>query len=199
MKLSEALAKVVRTKANDGGCEIEALMTALRLDRVPDWDTVERRLHGYWISRWFCYDAWVGCKALYLDDLLVGYTTQEARKSPVEVKFMNAQAADAVRTWLLSCTDGTTDYPPLATQFALNIDIGPAFGVRYSAEILDREGYYRGERADVVSPGNPRNYIDQTLIIQSASGRQTISVADFRSPFHVEGQWPLQPLPAEPA
>lgn len=197
MKLAEALTRVVRTKENDGGCEIEALMNALHLDRMPDWDAVETRLYGYWISRWFCSDTFVGCKALYLDDTLVGYTTQDARKSPVEVKFIDVAQAEAVREWMIACADAPPETPPLATAHDLDIEIGIDFGVRYTGEILDRQGYYRGARADFVAAGNPRDYIDRTLKVLTETGENTITVADFRTPYHLEGQWPLHPLPSE--
>ncbi|HRY03836.1 MAG TPA: hypothetical protein P5256_11935 [Beijerinckiaceae bacterium] len=195
MRLSDALANVVRTPQNEGGAEIESLVEALRLDHHPDWAEVDKRLRGYWIVRWLCTDTWVGLKALYLDNMLVGYTKQIARKDGVEVKFLSAETADLVRAWLIECTDARPTQPEIATPNELAVEIDTTYSVPFTGQILDRQGFVGGKRADFIAGGKPTDCIDRTVRVRTPFTTEAVIPVDlYRMPIHVDGHWPLSPI-----
>lgn len=196
MQLLDALKNVVRSPENDGGPEIEALVETLQLREYPDFAAVQARLHGYWLIRWMCTDTWVGLKALYLGNYLVGYTTQNARKSDVDVKFLSVERARLVEKWLIACIKDESN-PPIATAEELGKTIHETFTVNYTNQILDHRGFVAGERADFVAPGNRSDYIDKTVSVRTATGALLmIAVKDFHAPIHITGRWPLEALSA---
>jgi len=198
MKLAQALAAVVRTPANETGCDTEALMEALDLETTPNWDTVAARLRCYWISRWLADGISVGCKAIYLDDAVVGYSKQAGRKTPVDLKFLAADRANAVRAWLIACAEKPSRVaPPVASERELATDIGVDFTVDLACAIHDREGYFQGDRADLLSVPETDNLDDRTAEIETVLATHVVSVPQFRMPLHLNSHWPLQRLTSE--
>lgn len=195
MKLAQILENVVRTPENDGHCDIEMLAEIFHLNPALNWDAIGARLHGYWVIRRCHQGDYVGLKALYLDETLVGYATKDLADAPELIKFISAELGYKVRDWLLECAEGISVGLQIASKRWIQT-FGPDFAVEYTADIQDCQGFFKGERVDFAEPGDIDNISDCKLKVRTTSGMLTINVSDYRMPIHTKGNWPLPPLPA---
>jgi hypothetical protein len=93
----------------------------------------------------------VGSMALYLDDVLIGSIMQTARKSKIQVYFIDKAAYDKLQNFLLNCIAFDANlycYPP----GDLDTDIGDTYSVCYNSELVTDTGKYQGRNCTIVEP-----------------------------------------------
>jgi hypothetical protein len=126
MKFIDALINVQKDDANKNGWfNLEQFCNIAKLDEYDiDSEKVYTRITAYWVERWLCTDTWVGTQAIYLDDRLVGATTQTARKNDIHLKFIGKAEAEVVCEWIRACKNPDEDEYPILTPEELSQEIG---------------------------------------------------------------------------
>lgn len=102
MKVSEALSKIDLTTGRPA-YDIEAFAEALGVDLRTNWSEVfNQRITQYPIQEWMCTDTLVGIHAYFMDGEPVAISVQVGRKRRKEIDFLSKEAADKVRSLLLT-------------------------------------------------------------------------------------------------
>lgn len=189
MKLSEAIARIDKSEKNSAGADVEEFAQALDIHfcNSPDWQKFEARVKGYWLAVWQCTDTWVGMAAYFMDGELVAISTQTARKSGTEYDFVNNEAAEKVRAFVIELI--AEEIPEEKWHVDLDAEIGEAYQVAYSSQIIQDEVLHSGVMRKVVERYTSYQDIDKwsTLDIEDEDGR-TINVPldEIFIPFRLE-------------
>jgi hypothetical protein len=145
------------------------------------WDSnVADQLKAYYVIRWCCTDTWVGLRAIYLDDELVGMSTQSARKSNESFKWLSKEAANKVRQLI---------QPDPAEPDLIDLDeeIQPFYTVAYSSQIIDDEGFYQGRPVKVVRKNNRLDrYAETSVLVTDGQDEFDILTVDFKIPLRTK-------------
>lgn len=179
MKLIDILTNV--DKSDSDYVDQEDLREYFQLANYGDYsDEFDKRVKGYYVVRWYCTDTYVGLMAIYLDDELVGMSRQTARKNKCEFEWLSQEAAERVRNVLSPATPKFDILDP-------DTDYAPFYSVSYSGEVLDLEGFYKGVPVKVTNRRpNPKNYIDQELIVSDGTKEFKIPVSEYKMPLRTK-------------
>ena len=133
MKLIDALKNVDRSDDNVQWIDLDEVAHALNFyGHDLDWSE-DSKLLSYPVANWYCTDSYVGIYALYLEDELVGYTYQAARKSDIEYHWLNHDAVTKVSDYIRSLN--MLKEPPYSY---LNPDeeLGEGYSIGYRCQLL---------------------------------------------------------------
>lgn len=190
MKLIDALKNVIKTQENsehpnfDEFCELAGVNSY-----DVTYDTFVERLKAYWLKCWLCTDTWVGMQAIYLDDVLVAYTEQTARKNCYHISFIDKDSADKVIDFIRSLADASYNYN-IATD-ELNSDIDLMCVEIYGNNLLDKHGFVKGKSVTIKNSfrsDDPKSYYchDMFNFVYDDTGESgTCSVAEYTFPLRV--------------
>lgn len=149
-------------------------------------DQWDKRMKSYYLIKWLCTDTWVGALAYYLDDELVAYSWQPARKSDTTYYFVSDEAANKVKEFLYSLID---EQEPHYKVMDLNEEIDVHYTVDYGSQLLVDEGQFDGETVKVVQRWNRYEDIDnwKKVIVRMPDGRERmINLDQFHIPLHMK-------------
>lgn len=150
MKLIEAIKNVDRSEENCSYANTEDFGRLLGLD-VSYNEKFEGRVKKYWIQRWLCTDTWVGLAAYYMDGEAVAVSTQLARKSDEEIKFLSKESAIKVRDFLYQLMEEKEEHvPPFISSEELEEDLGTGYTVEYASQLLDQEAMWKDQKVKIV-------------------------------------------------
>jgi hypothetical protein len=151
-----------------------------------DYDKLNARLKAYWVSKHLCTDTWVGTKAMYLDDELIGMSTQSARKSPIEYSFISLEKYLKLKDFLLSLVAPSESDIDIISDEDLQLDIGDTYHVQFSNQILSKNGYYMGKQVKYLRQVDPKDYISRTIVVEDDEGNEIIiNCNEFEIPYSV--------------
>lgn len=142
------------------------------------------RLHAYWINCWLCTDTFVGMRAIYLGDRLVGMSIQTSRKSDVDILFIGQYEADLVCTWIRECRIDKNTYE-IIEMSELEGDIGSGDTVIFPSQILDKVGTVDGRPCIVID--NSGGYPDYKILVKFTDSSETksVGISEFTIPYRV--------------
>lgn len=146
-------------------------------------DAVESRLKEQYLIKWYCTDSYVGVLVFQLDGIPVAITRQEGRKCGVDVMFLNAAGADAMRAFLLSLMEEEDDYHPHILPDDEMIE--DHYTVEFGDQLLTETGIYNGEPVTVVKKWHAYADIDKWRFVEVKLPDGTIkeiSMDDFMIP-----------------
>ncbi len=186
MKLIDAITNVDKSKENKCCADIDDFTSALGLDYCYDHlfcDEVE----AYHITKWICTDTWVGLTAYFYQDKPVAVSFQPARKSDTTVLFVSNEAAETMRTYILSLMDEKEKYSP--SIIGIDEEIDDFYTVDYGEQLLVDQGYYKDQLATVIKTYPGYDQIDlwhniDIRIVETGEELQ-IDLVDFKIPLHV--------------
>lgn len=112
------------------------------------------RIKGCYLESWMCTDTYVGLAVFYMDDEVIAFSYQSARKSYELFEFVSEEAANKLRQFIISLMDDDDIIQPSFVD--LDQGIGPYYHVNYASELLVSEGFYQGELVKIV-PGQKFN------------------------------------------
>lgn len=137
-----------------------------------DWDKFNSRVKAYWLYSWCCTDTQVGVQSIWIDDELVAYTQQAARKSDYEVYYLSKKAALKMKDVLVSCMEDEEDEYPIADTDVLDNHEPDLFYVDYPSELFqdNYEGFVDGRACKVIAT-NDNNY-NYNLTVEFEDGTQ---------------------------
>lgn len=189
LKLLDALSKVDRSQPAQYVDSFE-LVDALSIDSYGAIPVAfEERVTSYWLIKWLCTDTWVGLRALYFDDELVGQIWQDARKSSAVITFVSIASAERLRDYLLTANP-ESKYPLINPAEELE----DTYGVAYSSQLLVTSGLYQNKPVTVVEDSIIRGHsgsIDawSKIRVRTVNGEEIkISLEDFDIPLHMKQQ-----------
>lgn len=183
MKMHELFSRIDQSPKNEQFIEIELWANAFDLN-IPFGSDIDEQLSerfkGYWLTRWLCTDARVGCALWFLDGNPIGLTHQSARKNSIDVSFVSNEAAETLRTTLIEMIKPSYDL--------INMDeeVGETYRVAYGSQLLTKQGIVDDQPVTVVQTFDSYNEIDKwrSVVIQTHDGQQkTVSTDDFHIPF----------------
>lgn len=148
MKLIDAIKNVIRPETNrwQNSAPLDEICSSLGISRPWDEsDELDEKLKSYPLFDWLCTDTHVGLYALYLGDKPVGCTMQTARKNSIEVRWLSNEAAEEVRTFILSC-----DKHSNVALIDPEEEVGVPNGVSYTSQLLTDDGFYQGRPVKVL-------------------------------------------------
>lgn len=154
-----------------------------------DNDKFNDHFKGYYVYRHLCTDTTVGLIALYLDDELVGYSYQSARKSDINYQFVSQELCDKFINFIHSCE--CTDYGIDRLYINTKDEIDDYHYVVFSEQLqkpIGTEGTYNGTPVILVRPkSDTKNIIDRHIIVKvKDTGEELkIDVQDFHYPLNV--------------
>jgi hypothetical protein len=187
MKLIDALKNVDKSERNSvSWLYSESLGNSLGLVRMYngfDEDKFNNHFKGYYVYSHLCTGTTVGLIALYLDDKLVGYSNQFARRNGIEYKFVSKEMCDKLISLIRSCE--RIDY----AENDLYIDteeIEDFHSATFSDQLqkpVGTEGTYNGTPVILVQPWSDKNNI--IVKVKDTSEELKINVQDFHYPLNV--------------
>jgi hypothetical protein len=193
MKLIDALLKVDKSERNSvSWLYSEYLSNSLGLVHRCfnfDDDKFNNHFKGYYVYRHLCTDTFVGLIALYLDDELVGYSYQPARKSAITYKFVSKEMCDKLISLIRSCEQ--IDYNEYDLPIDPEEEIDDYHKVIFSGQLqkpVGTEGTYKGTPVILVRPwSDKKDIIDHYIFVKvKDTGEELkIDVSQFHYPLNV--------------
>lgn len=187
INLLEAARNVIRDDPHL--VDAEKLAYELDLDNVywaGDIPGFDERVKGYFLSKNYCTDSWVGLQAIFFDDRLVAIMHQEGRKSDPEYWFVDRESALELRQFMT-----VTRPEPELSYIDPNEEINDHYTLEYANGILDKKGFYNGEPVEYVmkhvKPDDPyKGYLSSKIVVKHATGAtQVIDCRDYFIPLAV--------------
>lgn len=84
-------------------CDMEEFFKCLGIDAFSSWsETFGKRVKRVAIAEWMCSDTIVGIHLYFFDGEFVAVSFQSARKSRVQLKWANLEAAGKIRKFIYS-------------------------------------------------------------------------------------------------
>ena len=148
MKLIDALKNVKPDRSVQVHVDIESFASSLGID-IGYIDNVHDRLVGYYLTRWLCTDSWVGVKAVFLDDELIGYSVQEARKSEEDFFFTDVITREKAKNFVTSLIL-REDQP--SNLMLPDAEIEETYKIEFAEQILEESAIYEGEKVQIIRP-----------------------------------------------
>lgn len=149
MKLIDALRKVVKTKENTDDPDIDKFCSVAGISSYDvSYTEFTKHLKAYWLRCWLCTDTYVGIQAIYLDDELVAYTEQTARKNPYDVFFIGKAEADKTINFIRSIME--SDDNNIASPEDLDGELQTTFNDFYDLRREDYNGFYQNRPVTVI-------------------------------------------------
>ncbi|QRE00162.1 hypothetical protein [Burkholderia phage BCSR5] len=188
INLLQALRAVRKDKDNEEYMLAEEIGPQVNINGLyGNWEIegFDERLKGYWLIKWQCTDTWVGTCAIFLDNELVGYFSQGARRSSKEWEFVNQEAVDKLHAFLK---------PKPNSENIEFIDpdeeIPTFFSYPYEGGQLIREGRYQNRECKYVVP-QPEHIRKKAVSTEievefSDSTRAIIPAKEFMMPIQLE-------------
>ena len=125
------------------------------------------RIKMLWVEPWYCTDTWVGTSWIVLDNEIVGYTFQQARKVEPNFAFFSDDAAKRVTAVLMEAVA-----PKGLSAFVVSPDgeLGDALGysLDYTDQVLSKTVVYNDEVCEVIR--TPRGEWNAPLKLRRANG-----------------------------
>lgn len=183
MKLIDALLNVKKDEPDD--IDIELFFQEFNLNCGSiDYTKYMSSVKAYWIKKWYCSDTWVGMKAIYLNDELVGYLNQVGRKCGVSIKYVSEESAKKLKTFIEDLLGDIENF----SIIDMNEEIGKFYAVDYTQQLLDKEGFYNGKRATYAGSGEPSNWLSEKIkvIIEGEDDAKFIPVSEFKIKINVD-------------
>lgn len=180
MKLIDAIKRVDRSKGNSLDPDYLEFCEELGITDYTGWNSEFcKRVQGYYLIKWLCTDTYVGLVAYYLDDEPVAVSMQNARKSDTNYEFINKEAAEKVRIFLLSLQEEET---PTFSLMDSDEDIEETYTVEFTGQLLTSEGFVGGKPCKIVD-NFKKDYVARKAIVEFEDGTtQTINIKDFHIP-----------------
>lgn len=143
MKTIEALRRVDRSAKNHTDPDVDGFCEELGVPGYFGWsEEFNEKVKGYWLTKWYCTDTWVGTVVYYMDGEPVAVSHQEARKSSPEYQFVSEEAASKIRELLFSLL---TEEAPTYEIVDLDLEIPETYTVEFNSQLLAKEGFYEGQ------------------------------------------------------
>lgn len=137
MNTEEALQQINKTESNEAQIDFESLSNELFPEVYVDpWD-LERenqKLKSFWLAKRMCTDTYVGTSILYFDDQPFGVARIDCRKCDYFYDFFDESVTKKAKEYLFSLMSQEDEL--VINKDVLKIEIGEAFEVSYSSEIL---------------------------------------------------------------
>lgn len=109
------------------------------IEKSSDYSQLfSKRLVSYWLTRWMCTDTMVGLRVIYFDGEPAGLYYQAARKSTVEISYLNKDVANEIRQFLLSLyqvPQPNFDIIKIDQQY----DQGEYYCLTYASQVVDKQ------------------------------------------------------------
>jgi len=193
MKLIDALLNVDKSERNsESWLYSESLCNSLGLMCGYygfDNDKFNNHFKGYYVYSHLCTDTTVGLIALYLDDELVGYSHQSARKHDTGYQFVSKEMCDKLISLIRSCEQN--EHKDNNSYIDTEEEIDDYHKVSFSEQLqkpVGTEGTYKGTPVILVQPwSDKKNVIDHHIIVKvKDTGEELkIDVVDFHYPLNV--------------
>jgi hypothetical protein len=124
-KLGNALRDVKRVGNNISLQDILETICDVSYVKEYYYEKFESSVKSYWVYNHMCGDTLVGLTAIYMDDELIGMSTQHNRKSDIEYKFLSVDALHRITKFALECVENHSNlaYELIIDRGALEIDI----------------------------------------------------------------------------
>jgi hypothetical protein len=186
MKYIDALNNVDRSRDNSSWINSELFAQALGIyGHLGSPDDFDDRMKSYWLVKWYCTDTWVGTRAVFFDDELIGSIEQVGRKYPEEVKFISKEVAQKLREYLLAAT--MVDFSIIDSDMEIN----DTYTVAYGSQLLVDNAIYDGRPVTIVDSSIKRNYNDidkwHMVTVRDADGNEfEVDVEVLFIPIHTQ-------------
>lgn len=148
-----------------------------------NYEVGNQHIKQYYVYKHLCSDTWVGLKAIYLDDELVGYSNQTSRKGGIEYAFVSEEAAIKLREFILSCCDNEV------LLISNEEEIADYHNCYYASQLLvpiGTEGAFNGN-AVILVQYDRSNSIKKTVIVKDKNTGEEMEIPciDFHYPLSV--------------
>lgn len=174
MKLIDALKKVIKSQENES-CLYSSLCELANCYSI-NYCEFNTRLKSYWITTWRCTDTWVGISAIYLDNELVGYSTQFARKSDVNIKFISKELANKTISFIKSLEENN-----YAIEENIEQEIDDFYNVEYANQLIESNGFYESRKCKFIKTKQTGIIsTDIDVLFEDCGVIHTIDVKDFK-------------------
>lgn len=113
--LKTLIDSIVKSDENEVWPDIDDFSSVLNLSVCGYSPEFNQDVKGYFIYHWLCTDTHVGTACYFLNDELVAVSQQDARKSDKNIFFVSKEAADKMRSYILSL-EGKESIVPLCNM-----------------------------------------------------------------------------------
>lgn len=143
MKFYEVLKHVDKSIYNTANPDCTKFCEAVGVNDYIDYQEFDKHVKCYWIRSHFCTDQKVGECAVYLKNVLVGYTSQQHRKSDYVIYFIDEASALWMQQFLLSLVHTESCQFNILTDEAIDEETDMYYTCDYGDELfVDSVGLY---------------------------------------------------------
>jgi len=160
MKFAELLSRIDLSKANRQNSDITELAKELLNNHYIAYLQADARYKEIPFFSWFCTDTHVGYMAHYLNDIILGVSYQSARKSDVEMYWIDDSAIQRMRDYCIELYTEEmliVNFNYLNELMSLDKEIGIGSQVDYGSQLLTDKVIHKETGEELIVKDNYGN------------------------------------------
>lgn len=165
------------------------------IQTTPDWESLlyefriydsfwsnDERLKGYYLKVWLCTDTWVGWIAYFLDGEFVYLSTQQARKSDVDIEFVSQESAEKVENYIRSLIKEESELK--VSILDLDEQVAPFYKIEYNSQVLHKTALYYDNEVSIINKRKTDGDLHTVKILFSDGNTKDVDCRDLKFPYN---------------